>query len=179
MEMYDLYTADRERTGKTMERWEQAPEGYYRLVVHICIFSSDGRMLIQQRQPFKRGWANMWDISAGGSAIAGETSRQAAERELREELGIKLELPRPSLTIHWEKGFDEYFIETLDVDPASLQLQPEEVQAARWATKEEILALISEGRFVPYDRSMIELLFYRRNTRSSVTLPDASMRKKP
>ena len=53
MELFDLYTAEREKTGKTMVRGDRTPDGYYRLVVHVCIFDREGRMLIQQRQPFK------------------------------------------------------------------------------------------------------------------------------
>ena len=112
MELFDLYTADREKTGKTMVRGEPTPEGYYRLVVHVCIFDAEGRMLIQQRQPFKRGWSNLWDISVGGCAMAGDSSRTAAERETREELGLAVDLSdtRPTMTIHWENGFDDYYV---------------------------------------------------------------------
>ena len=86
MELWDLYTEDRQPTGLTMVRGSEHPEGYYRLVVHVCIFNSRGQMLIQQRQPFKDGWPNMWDVSVGGSVVAGESSREAAERErLRRE----------------------------------------------------------------------------------------------
>ena len=46
MELFDLYTADRVKTGRTMVRGGQTPEGFYRLVVHICIFNPEGKMLI-------------------------------------------------------------------------------------------------------------------------------------
>ena len=97
MELFDLYTADREKTGRTMVRGEPTPAGFYRLVVHICIFDAQGRMLIQQRQPFKKGWSNLWDVSVGGAAQAGDSSRAAAERETREELGLSI-----------PKTFDEF-----------------------------------------------------------------------
>ena len=77
MELFDLYTRDRIRTGRTMVRGDKVPEGLYRLVVHVCIFDPEGRMLIQQRQPFKKGWSNMWDITVGGCAVAGDTSQDA------------------------------------------------------------------------------------------------------
>ena len=174
MELFDLYTADREKTGKTMVRGEPTPEGYYRLVVHICIFDGQGRMLIQQRQPFKHGWSNMWDISVGGSAVAGDDSRSAAERETREELGLEIDLKdeRPTMTIYWEHGFDDYYVLTRNVDLDTLTLQPEEVQTVRWADKEEILQMIDDRTFIPYEKSLIELLFYRRNRRSSHTRND-------
>ncbi len=160
------------------ERWSgvnrPTPEGFYRLVVHVCIFDAQGRMLIQQRQPFKRGWSNLWDITVGGSAIAGDSSRSAAERETREELGLFLDLSavRPSLTIHWENGFDDYYLLTRDVDIRSLHLQAEEVQAVCWASKEKILRMIDSGEFIPYEKSLIELLFFRKDHRSSHTRSD-------
>lgn len=174
MEYFDLYTAERGKTDRKMIRGEPTPEGFYRLVVHVCIFDGQGRMLIQQRQPFKRGWSNLWDITVGGSAIAGDSSRSAAERETREELGLSLDLSgvRPSLTIHWENGFDDYYLLTREVDIRSLHLQAEEVQAVRWASREEILRMIDSGEFIPYEKSLIELLFFRRDHRSSHTRID-------
>ena len=174
MELFDLYTAEGVRTDRTMVRGEPVPEGFYRLVVHVCVFDPHGRMLIQQRQPFKRGWSNLWDISVGDCAVAGDTSRTAAERETREELGLTLDLSdiRPSMTIHWEHGFDDYYTVTQDVDLNTLRLQPEEVQAVRWASLEEILEMVDDGRFIPYEKSLIELLFFRKDHRGSHTKPD-------
>ncbi len=174
MELFDLYTADRMKTGRTMVRGEPTPEGYYRLVVHVCIFNQKGEMLIQQRQPFKRGWSNLWDITVGGSAVSGDSSQSAAERETREELGLSIDLTdvRPTMTIYFEHGFDDYYVLTQEVDLNALQLQEEEVQAVRWASLEEILQMIDDGRFIPYEKSQIELLFFRRNHRSSHTRSD-------
>ena len=178
MELLDLYTADREKTGLTMVRGEPTPEGFYRLVFHVCIFSPDGKMLIQQRQPFKKGWSNLWDITVGGCAVAGDSSRAAAERETREELGLSVDLTdvRPTLTVHWEQGFDDYYVLTLDVDPETLRLQHEEVQAVQWASLETILEMIEDGRFIPYEKSLIELLFFRKDHRGAHTGSDPTKR---
>jgi len=89
MELWDIYDADRNKTGRTMERGP-VPEGDYHLVVHVCIFNSKGEMLIQQRQSYKEGWPNLWDISVGGSAVKGDSSQSAAEREVKEELGLNI-----------------------------------------------------------------------------------------
>ena len=171
MELLDLYTAEREKTGKTLVRGEPVPEGYYRLVIHVCIFNPDGRMLIQQRQPFKKSWSNLWDVSVGGCVTAGESSLSAAQRETCEELGLSIDSSslRPSLTVHFEHGFDDYYILTLPLEPESLHLQYEEVQAVRWAEKDEILQMIDDGTFIPYEKSLIDLLFSRRNNRSAHT----------
>ena len=174
MELFDLYTADREKTGRTMVRGQPVPEGYYRLVVHVCIFDPSGRMLIQQRQPFKRGWSNLWDISVGGCAVAGDSSRSAAEREVREELGLSLDLTgiHPTLTLNFGHGFDDYYVLTREVDLNALRLQPEEVQAVQWADEAEILRMIDSGAFIPYEKSLIRLLFFRRNHTGAHTRSD-------
>lgn len=169
MELFDLYTKDREMTGETIERGKELPVNRYHLVVHICIFNNEGHMLIQQRQPFKAGWPNMWDVSVGGSAIAGESSQSAAEREVLEELGYELSLTnnRPVLTIHFEDGFDDIYTVEKDLNTEALRLQPEEVQAVKWASLEEILQMIEAGVFIPYHKELIRLLFYMRNHRGT------------
>ena len=92
MELVDLYDRERVPLGKTAERYGKKGPGEYRIVVHVCVFDRQGRMLVQQRAPGKRIWPGRWDVSAAGGVDAGETSRQAAEREFREELGIDLDL---------------------------------------------------------------------------------------
>ena len=58
-------------------------------------------------------------------------------------------------------GFNDHYILHRDLEISELQLQFEEVQAAKWATKEEILAMIDSGTFIPYHKALIELLFFR------------------
>lgn len=165
MEVFDLYDCARRPLGQTMVRGEKEPDGCYRLVVHVCIFNSRGEMLIQQRQSFKDGWPNMWDVSVGGSVISGETSQDGAHRELLEELGLDVDFTgmAPALTSTFSGGFDDVYVLTMDLDPANLKLQYEEVQAARWASEAEVLDMIAAKQFIPYSRPFMECLFFRRN----------------
>ena len=170
MEKWDLYDRDRHKIGKQITRGEDMAPNEFHSVVHVCIFNSNGEMLIQQRQPFKQGWPNLWDITCGGSAVAGDTSQQAASRELFEELGIHydFESMRPQFTINFERGFDDYYLIDYDIDLNELTLQTEEVQAVKWASKEEILELIKLNKFIPYYESIISFLFESRNQYGSI-----------
>lgn len=165
MELWDVYDIARNKKEKTMLRGREFAEGDYHMVIHICIFNSDGKMLIQQRQSFKEGYPNLWDITVGGSAICGESSQTAAERELFEELGIRENLQgiRPKLTINFDRGFDDVYLLERDISLDSLVLQYAEVQNAKWASKEEILNMIESGTFIPYYPSLITLFFDTRN----------------
>jgi len=130
-------------------------------VVHICVFDVLGRLLIQQRAAEKFIWPGLWDVSVGGGVDAGETSRQGAEREFREELGFPLDLGglRASVTVNFDGGFDDFYILTKELDLGTLILQKEEVQAVRWAALEEILNMVDEGAFIPYPKSFLRFLF--------------------
>lgn len=151
-ELWDLYTKDREKTGRLHRRGDQMKDGEYHLAVHVCIFNSKNELLIQQRQPFKDGWPNMWDLIAAGSALQGENSCQAAEREVAEEIGLTIDLSdkRADFTINFANGFDDYYLLEQEVDLAKLQLQEEEVQAVKWCDKAEVLAMQEQGTMVPY-----------------------------
>ena len=169
MELWDIYDKERVNTGQTMVRGSDFAEGHYHLVVHVCIFNSKGEMLIQQRQPFKKGWSNMWDITVGGSAIAGDLSHTAAERELLEEIGYKIDLSdiRPHFSVNFEFGFDDYYLIEEDIDINKLILQYEEVQKVKWASKDEIIKMLEDGIFIPYYKNLIELFFEMRKKYSA------------
>ncbi|SDJ16413.1 NUDIX hydrolase [Salimicrobium halophilum] len=170
METWDVYDKDRNPTGKRMKRGDAFEQGAYHVVIHVCLFNPRGEMLIQQRQPEKEHWKNMWDVTVGGSAIAGETSQQAAEREVKEEIGYDLNLGniRPSLTVNFENGFDDYYLLESDVSIAALKVPTEEVMQVRWGSQREILGMIEEGTFIPYRPSLIEVLFDLRNDMGAV-----------
>ena len=166
MELVDLYDENRLPLGKTAERGGPKGPGEYRTVVHVCVFDRRGRLLIQQRAPEKFIWPNLWDVSVGGGVDAGETSRQAAEREFLEELGYPLDLGdrRASVTVNFDGGFDDFFIIRRDLDLSALVLQEEEVSEVRYVTEAEAEALRREGSFIPYPDGFLKFLFAMRDT---------------
>ncbi|MDE6200853.1 MAG: NUDIX domain-containing protein [Clostridiales bacterium] len=166
MELFDLYDVNRKPLGTTMRRGGVQPRGTYRLVVHICIFSSDGKMLCQRRVPNKKVYPDMWDLSCGGCVDSGETSVEGAIRETREELGLTLpDDITPSLTVYFNYGFDDVYCITMDVDEKNIVLQETEVAEIKWLTAAQIKSLIDEKIFIPYDKSYIDYLFYSQNHR--------------
>jgi isopentenyldiphosphate isomerase len=166
MEIWDLYNSDRTKLNKTMVRGNTFEKNTYHLVVQACIFNKEGKMLIQQRQPFRSDWPNLWDISVGGSAVAGDTSQSAIEREVYEEIGLKINFrgKRPNLTVNFDEGFSDIYLLEYDVDLSNLTLQYEEVQNVKWATLEEIIQMIKDKLFIPYYEELISLFFQMRNT---------------
>ncbi len=150
-ELWDLYDRYKDITGETWARdaHEAIPRGRYHLIVSIWTMTPDGRILITRRHDDK-SFGGMWE-NTGGAVIAGESSLQAAYRELSEEIGLH---PGRRELIYlgdlWHPGsiVDTYMYVT-DIDPDSLKLQEEEVVDARLATSEDIERFHSEGKMVP------------------------------
>ena len=91
MERWDIYTADRVRTGRTMARndWNMRP-GEYHITVLALLERPDHRILITQRALDKAWAAGHWEIPGGG-VRADETPEEAVRREVLEETGLDLE----------------------------------------------------------------------------------------
>jgi isopentenyldiphosphate isomerase len=135
-------------------------------VVAVGVFNSRDELLIQQRAVDKVEWPGAWDITAGGSVVAGESSQQGAARELWEEVGIAYDFTGvpPHLTVTSATEFLDIYLIDLDCDPAALQLQTAEVQAVRWAGRDEVLALVDAGTMCRYHKPLVELVFALRRS---------------
>ena len=82
MEWNDIYDENRRLTGRKHRRGTYWRKGEFGLVV--CVWVHDGRgKLLMTRRAKGKSFAGTWENS-GGAAKAGETSRQAVARELRD-----------------------------------------------------------------------------------------------
>ena len=84
-EWNDVYDENRNLTGKVHRRGTPWNKGEYGLVVCVWVYDGKGKLLLTRRAP-EKSFAGTWENS-GGAVKAGETSRQAVARELREETG--------------------------------------------------------------------------------------------
>lgn len=165
METWDLYDKDRNKLNKTIDAQTKLLEDQYRLLVHVCFFNQNNQMLIQKRNINKLLYPKLWDFSVGGSVQANEDSRQAAEREIKEELGISISLKdiRPSLTFNFNEGFDDFYLVKLELDITQMTLQETEVEGVKWASQNEIGRMIKFKEFIPYHPSVLDLVFHMKN----------------
>ena len=111
-EYQDIYDIHRNLTGRTVQRGKPRKEDEFILVVHLLLFDKQGRFLVQKRVENKSSWCDMWDISLGGIAQAGDDSRSAVTREAEEELGLHLDFTdtEPIFSFRNYNIWDDYWI---------------------------------------------------------------------
>ena len=80
IEYWDARDRQGRRTGETLIRGETIPKGRYHMVCCVTVRHRDGSFLLLRRSPNKESWPNIWEIGAGGSALAGESAVNCAER---------------------------------------------------------------------------------------------------
>lgn len=163
MEIWDILDKDGNKTGKTIQKGEKIPEGYYHLGADIWIINSENKILIQKRSPQKRQSPNVWAMT-GGSVIKGETSLQTIEREAQEELGVQLDMNDVQLVKHYKTGevwLDTYLVrQNINLD--DIVMQEMEVSEVKWATYDEVEQLFINGKFLKnrweYIRNIIKTI---------------------
>lgn len=151
MELFDVFDSAGIPTGRLHERGKPLAKGDYRLIIDAWIRNGKGEYLISRRTPWKEPEAGMWEPTCG-SAVAGDDGLSAALREVREELGLTLD-PAASrfltrIVDHERQYILDVFLFERDVQVEALILQAEEVDDAKWATLDEILTLLREGKFI-------------------------------
>ena len=90
-ELIDILTPEGKSTGKTALKSEAHKNGWFHATVHIWLFTSDEKILLQKRALTKKVFPGLWDISVAGHVGAGEEILTSAKREVFEEIGLQLE----------------------------------------------------------------------------------------
>ena len=148
MELWDAYDADFKKIeGVTLVRGEEASfsDDIFHLVCDILVRHIDGTYLLMQRDP-RKSYGGMWEASACGSALQGETPTDAAQRELLEETGIvATDLIEVGRVV--DKSKHSVYVEFLcvtDWDKNKIQLQEGETVNYRWVSAGELLSMEKE-----------------------------------
>jgi isopentenyldiphosphate isomerase len=145
-------------------RWEdRATIHRERLIhrsIHVLLYDSAGRLVLQRRHPGKQTFPDHWDLSASGHVeesdyLGGPDDRldevyaRVAARELEEELGVVTPLerlgrfaPQPGLHYEWIHLFR-------GVSDGPYVAQPDEVAEIRAVTDAERLVLGARAPFTP------------------------------
>ena len=114
-------------------------------VVTICIKNQQNKLLIQKRSPLKGG---KYGITSGHT-LDGEEAKQGAIREIKEEIGLNINIQELKLIYKTEINkitYNLYYVQK-EIDLSQVSLQKEEVENVYWRTVEEVNELIQKNEF--------------------------------
>jgi isopentenyl-diphosphate delta-isomerase len=132
-------------------------KGLRHRVARVMVEDGEGNIALQKRSSTIIGYPGCWDNSAGGHVDEGESYKQAAERELFEEIGVKDELQAvggfSTNVVDNDRivnRFSRVFKVTVDRD-ISFVVHKREVSEVRWFSIEQVKKLIEESPDVVTD----------------------------
>ncbi len=141
MEVWDAYDKDFNKISNvTLIREEPIPDGLFHLVCDIIVKHNDGSYLLMRRDKRKH-FGGMWEATAGGSALRGETPLECAVRELREETGIGSDHLTEIGRVRSHNTFYVEFLCVTDCKKDSIILRDGETIAYKWVSREELVSM--------------------------------------
>ena len=95
--------------------------------------------------------AGEW-AATSGAVISGESSKDAAKRELKEELSVNADSDELSFVARMPRKNSVLDIYSLhkNVDIDGLTLQSDEVECVKWVSVEQLKSMIKNGDFHNY-----------------------------
>jgi isopentenyldiphosphate isomerase len=174
MEYFDVYNADGSPAHRKAERGIVHAEGLWHRTVHIWVHRPVHSLLFQKRALNKDSHPGLWDVSAAGHIDGGEHPEQAALREMKEELGLNInvqdltfvEMTSRSLVSNGgtfiDNEFSFVYLYRFAGNESELKPDPEEVAEIRFIETGKLRAMLDSTRqrrsFVPYDRSYYDTI---------------------
>jgi mutator protein MutT len=124
-------------------------------VIHVVagvVIDAHDRVLISQR-PAGKHLAGAWEFP-GGKLEPGEARAAGLARELREEIGIEIGLPRPLIRLRHTYPYGEVLLDVWVIRRYSGSPRGLDGQQLRWCSRDELAA----ADLLPADRPIVAAL---------------------
>ena len=148
LQLVDVVDAEG-RTIATVTRREIREQRLPHRCTYVLVFNRQGELFIHLRTAGKDVYPSHWDVAVGGVLAAGETFAAGARREVREELGIKVE-PEALFPFRYSDGATcvHAMVYRLTHD-GPFRLQPEEIVRGEFVPLENVSVRVAQAPFCP------------------------------
>ena len=159
-ELFEIYDEGGNRVGLAPRAACHGNPALIHRTAHVVVFDRRGRLLLQKRSPHKDIQPGKWDTAVGGHLAPGEDYRAAAEREMREELGVgPVEPLRFLFTTKIRNAVESEEVGVFATGhDGPFQPDPQEISELRFWTPAEVLAAVGTGQFTPNLEAEVGLL---------------------
>lgn len=118
-------------------------------VVHLHVFSPDGRIFLQKRPEWKKIQPGKWDTAVGGHIAFGEKPEVALERETQEEIGLSARGACLIGSYLFNSPVDTEFVYSYSLSTVSIPTPSDELDGGKFWTREEIRNVMGKGILTP------------------------------
>ncbi len=124
---------------------------FYHKAVHIFLFNEKGEIYLQKKAETMDENPGLWSSSVSGHVRVGESFLTAAQRELKEELSIKVKLEEVLRVKPLENTGRQCIVLFVGKILKEPQPNPLEIKESRFFSKEEVNALLKSNpeKFTP------------------------------
>ena len=144
-EIFDVVN-DRDEVIGQNTRGEVHRLGLNHRAVHVLVFNARGEIFLQKRSMQKDRHPGTWDSSASGHLDTGETYDACAVREVREEIGLRLEAtPTRLFKLNACENTGQEFVWVYRCEAEGpFTLYPEEIERGGWFAPDELTRWLAE-----------------------------------
>lgn len=149
----------------TMEKLKAHKEGVRHRAFSVLLYDDEGRMLLQQRQLGKYHCGGLWSNACCSHPRPGETTEDATQRRLKEELGTTSDL-KPLFSflykVQFDNGLTEHELDHVFAGKVGERLKPnpDEVSDIRFVEPIDLKFWIASdpSQFTPWFLMIMEKL---------------------
>lgn len=117
--------------------------------VMIVLFNERGHLLLQKRSLIKDTFPGFWTVSTSGHVSYGQSYDEAAQRELMEELGLKVPLTAlKKIYLEEEREFAFIYHGKLASD-SEINFDEDEISEVRWVDLAKLAEFERENSLTP------------------------------
>lgn len=149
-EFFPVVLPDGEVVGKALRQDCHNGSHILHPVVHLHVFSSDGKLYLQRRAMHKDLLPGYWDTAVGGHVMYGETIMQALAREVQEEIGITDFTPEHVETYRYDSSRESEMVHVYKtIYDGLFRWNDGEVMDGRFWSLDELRQALGQGILTP------------------------------
>ncbi|OJU73251.1 MAG: hypothetical protein BGO07_03745 [Alphaproteobacteria bacterium 40-19] len=158
-ELLDVLNEDGSFTGLSKDRAMVHQHGLWHRAIHCYVFNSQQHILMQKRSSQVDHAKDLWSIAVVGHVKAGESSFDACEREISEEMGISPNVLKPEFLFSYrrqailnpcyiDRQFNDIYVSFSEISTDQCSLKDPSVAEWKWIPIKEFQGFLSDPKYL-------------------------------
>jgi isopentenyl-diphosphate delta-isomerase len=163
-EQFEVLDDQGHKTGQLMKRADVHEQQLWHEVANVWIMNNRGDVLLQLRGPHVDLQPNVWDVAVGTHVRPGEDPTVAAQRSLKEELGLTITIDQLKHLFNiqsanamgegrFHKVLGHVFLLKRDIDLADCTVDTKKITELAWKPMMQVMAEVggsdTAGNYFP------------------------------